>query len=258
VRDPDEGMAADGTIVTGVRRDRVPAAFEPVLAAAVAAVPDGVGLYVYGSVATGQARVGRSDVDLISLGLPDDDARRLGAALAERFPALCRGVEIGPVQPEHLAGNSDEAYGNRVFLRHYAVWVAGPSRPPESPYPADVRAARGFNGDIGAHARRWAAAPDAGLARRVARKTLMAAASLVSVHDRTWTTDRHGAALRWAEIDPPAADGLAVLDRWTDDAAGATPDDVRAAVEGVVARVVTAFEETIGLWSDPPARVARS
>lgn len=57
MRDPDEGVAPDGTIVTGVRRDRVPAAFEPVLAAATEALPDGVGLHVDGSVATGQARV---------------------------------------------------------------------------------------------------------------------------------------------------------------------------------------------------------
>ena len=34
--DPDEGVAADGTIRTGVRRDRVPALFEDVLRDAVA------------------------------------------------------------------------------------------------------------------------------------------------------------------------------------------------------------------------------
>jgi uncharacterized protein len=40
VADPDEGVAADGTIRTGARRDRVPAAFEPVLADAVAFAGD--------------------------------------------------------------------------------------------------------------------------------------------------------------------------------------------------------------------------
>ena len=35
VADPEEGVAADGTIRTGAHRDRVPAAFEPVLADAV-------------------------------------------------------------------------------------------------------------------------------------------------------------------------------------------------------------------------------
>lgn len=34
--DPEEGVAPDGTILTGAHRDRVPAVFEPVLADAVA------------------------------------------------------------------------------------------------------------------------------------------------------------------------------------------------------------------------------
>jgi uncharacterized protein len=57
--DPEEGVAADGTIRTGARRDRVPAAFEPVLADAVAFLGDsGASLYVYGSVANGTVRPG--------------------------------------------------------------------------------------------------------------------------------------------------------------------------------------------------------
>jgi hypothetical protein len=51
---------------------RVPAAFEPVLADAVAvAGGSGASLYVYGSVATGTVRPGSSDVDLLSIDLLD-------------------------------------------------------------------------------------------------------------------------------------------------------------------------------------------
>lgn len=69
--DPREGVAADGTIRTGASRDRVPAAFEPVLSDAVAlAGGSGASLYVYGSVVTGTVRFGSSDVDLLGgLGL---------------------------------------------------------------------------------------------------------------------------------------------------------------------------------------------
>ena len=50
--DLEEGVAADGTIRTGASRDRVPAAFEPVLADAIAFLGEsGTSLYVYGSVA---------------------------------------------------------------------------------------------------------------------------------------------------------------------------------------------------------------
>src|SRR5207237_3342462 len=50
--DPDEGVAADGTIRTGARRDRVPAIFEPVMTDAVAFLREsGASLSVYGCVA---------------------------------------------------------------------------------------------------------------------------------------------------------------------------------------------------------------
>ena len=128
MRDPAEGIAADGTIVTGARRDRVAARYEPVLAAAAAAVPADVTLTLYGSVATGQARPGRSDVDLLTVGLPPSDAAALGAELTERFAGLCRGVEIAPMQPADLVGEEAPRYGDRVFLRHYCVRLAGPDR----------------------------------------------------------------------------------------------------------------------------------
>lgn len=153
--DPDEGVAADGTILTGARRGRVPAAFEPVLADAVAmAGTRGASLYVYGSVAAGTVRPPSSDVDLLSIDLPE--AAAVGQRLSARYAGLCRGVEIAAATAADLAGDDDAAYGYRVFLRHYCVHLAGPDPAAAlSAFPADARAARGFNGDIGAHHRRW-------------------------------------------------------------------------------------------------------
>lgn len=90
--DPDEGVAADGTIRTGVRRERVSRLFEPVLAAAVGALSGDASLYVYGSVATGTAAPGVSDVDLLAIDLTDAD--RLSARLSRQLADRCRGVEI--------------------------------------------------------------------------------------------------------------------------------------------------------------------
>jgi uncharacterized protein len=256
--DPDEGVGPDGTIVTGARRDRVPPAFEPVVHAAVAevgAVDSSVQLYLYGSVATGRARIGESDVDLLSVGLPADAAEEIGRELSHRFRALCRAVEIGAARPEDVVGSRDEAYGLRVFLRHYCVQLAGEPRTDLAPaYPADVRAARGFNGDIAAHARRWREALDQGddlsrVGNRLARKTLLAVASLVSVHDGIWTMDRAGAACRWAAIDPASALDMRVLVDWAEGPVPASLQDVERVLDGTVARVVRVFTETIGQWS---------
>jgi hypothetical protein len=258
VRDPREGVGADGTIVTGVDRQAVPAAFEPVLhalAEELAAWP-GVTSYVYGSVATGQAQIGRSDVDLLTIGLPAERAVQLGGALSDQFAGLCREVAIGPAQADDLIGDDDAAYGMRVFLRHYCAPLQTPAgREPGPAFPADARAARGFNGDIDRHLARWReAATDAdpaALGRGVARKTLLATAGLVSVLDGTWTTDRALGADRFAVHRPELADGVRRLLAWATDEVAADGPELQAtlAPSGIVESVVAEFRAVIGLWA---------
>ena len=258
--DPDEGVSADGFIETGVRRDRVPIRFEPVLSSAaerLAGVADTVSVYVYGSVATGQAIVGRSDVDLLTVGLPAEEAAVVGTALSRQFSGLCRGVEVAPAEAADLIGDRDESYGMRVFLRHYCVRLQGPDRQAGLPaFRADARAARGFNGDIGEHLQRWRTSlgrpnqPTALLGQRVARKTLLAVAGLVSVHDGTWTTDRSASARRWAELNPHLSKPLRSFVSWANDEDRATASQLEGALadEGVVDEVTRTFASRIGLW----------
>lgn len=260
--DPGEGVAADGTIRTGARRDRVPVLFEPVLTDAVAfAAGHRASLYVYGSVANGTARPGASDVDLLSVGLAE--AAIAGQRLSARYADRCRGVEIAAASAEDLAGEGDAAYGFRVFLRHYCVHLTG--QDPSAafpPYPADARAARGFNGDLGQHLEGWrqalespAAAADV-LGARVARKTLLAVAGLVSVRDHTWTTDRARAARRWGEIEPGLAAGLGRLHSWAARERQPAPEELAGALagDGIVSAIVERFAALIGLW--PPGVTA--
>ncbi len=256
--DPAEGMTAHGLIVTGASRHRLAPEFHKAIARAaerVSACGEGVSLYVYGSVATGTARVGSSDVDLLTVGLSPADAARWSQELSAEFAHLCRGVDIGPAQPSDYRGTGDEAYGNRVFLRHYCVHLAGPDVGQGLPcFPADKAAARGFNGDVGLCADRWrvevlADPYPSALARRVARKTLLAVAGLVSVHDNTWTTDRVAAAWRWGMLRPELAAPLRELVGWS--VAGPpwpSPSEVQTALDGVVADVVHDFHQRIGLW----------
>jgi predicted nucleotidyltransferase len=258
MRDPGEGVAGDGTITTGVDRSLVPERFEPALSAAVAAIAEAasvdVSVYLYGSVATGRARPAQSDVDLLTVGLAPKRAAELGRELSGQFSGLCRGLEIAAVTPGDLEGESDEAYGNRVFLRHYCLHLAGPDHAHGLPaFPADARAACGFNGDIAQHAVRWRAALAAGdepqrLGRRLARKTLLAVAGLVSIHDGSWTTDRAFAAERWAEIEPELRAALQDLLAWSDGQALPGRDEAQRMLNVSAARVIAAFAETIGLW----------
>ena len=249
----------DGTIVTGADRGRMPAAFKPVLADAAAFASEcGASLYVYGSVANGTVRPGSSDVDLLSVDLAN--AAGVGQLLSSRYAGLCRGVEIAAATAADLVGDTDAAYGFRVSLRHYCVHLAGPNPSAAlQAFPADARAARGFNGDITMHRRRWrraleseTAVADVGI--RAARKTLLAVAGLVSVHDRIWTTDRSRAALRWGEIEPGLAAPLGQLLSWAMAERRPAPDEVRLALadDGIFAMVADRFASVIGLWPDDP------
>jgi hypothetical protein len=258
VADPLEGVAPDGTIRTGARRDRVVAAFEPALRDATQWLStSGSSLYVYGSVANGTGRTPTSDVDLFSIDLPD--ASSLGDALTHRYASICRSVEIAAASAADLAGNSDAAYGNRVFLRHYCVHLAGPDPARGLPaFPADARAARGFNGDLAQHLLRWRTSleerPEAAkaLGVRIARKTLLAVAGLVSVHDQTWTTDRDHAVHRWSEVEPRLSADLERLRVWVIGVREPSPEAVKAvlAERGAVDLIVERFRDVVGLWPD--------
>ena len=257
MRDPLEGLSESSTIHTGADIGRVAEAFRPVHDAALAMIRErdpSASVYAYGSVVTGQARVGVSDVDLLTIGLRPSDANRIGAELSTQFADICRGVEIGAAQGRDYVGESDESYGNRVFLRHYCVPLAEPdAHRPQRDFPGDRRAARGFNGDIAQHARRWRtlldASGEAGLvAHRMARKSLLAVAGLVSIHDHTWTTDRETGADRWGEIAPEHQAGLAQLMSWTPVTPEPSVESVRHVLDGAVEAIVSAFGELIGLW----------
>lgn len=170
-------------------------------------------------------------------------------------------MEVVAATAADLAGDTDGAYGYRVFLRHYCVHLAGPDPSTALPaFPADARAARGFNGDIGQHLRRWRQELESGtvaadlLGARAARKALLAVAGLVSVHDHTWTTNRSRAARRWSEPEPGLAIQLARLHSWAKAQRHPARQEVERALadDGIVSAIVQRFGSLIGLWTDDP------
>ena len=79
-------------------------------------------------------------------------------------------------------------------------------------------------------------------------RIMLAVAGLVSVHDRTWTTDRHTAARRWAHLHPELDADLATLQSWSDGTQAARHQRVTAMLRDTVPTIVTSFETDIGLW----------
>lgn len=253
MRDPREGLNSDGTIRTGVSLTRVPGSFEPIISTAVdefeQMTEDSSALLLYGSVATGVARLGQSDIDLVAFGVPREWCLETSMKLSSDFSHLCRGVEISPTRRSDFSGKSDECFGNRVFLKHYCVALTGIDLAEDwSSFQGDRRAARGFNGDIGACVTRWRQHPTR--ARSIARKTLFAASGVVSVLSKTWTTDREEAARRWGQIESKFSDEAMMLLEWCDSDSSVSDEDLKRALStnGIVANVADRFATTIGFW----------
>jgi uncharacterized protein len=244
-RDPAEGVDAAGYLVTGVGRDRVPAAYEPLLADCVGTLADDRldGLYVYGSVATGQARPPASDLDLLAVWtapadrpaavdgpapaggpVPPPGVPALVAGLSARWAGLVREVGLASATVADLDRPADAC-----FLRHYCVPLAGRDRRAELPRCRPSRAlADGFNDDLPAVVARQraaiaAAADRPAAVRRAARRLLLAVATIESVSHATWSTDRGTGAALLAAHHPEWA---ATADRMLTGTAGA--DEVLA------------------------------
>lgn len=222
-RDPREGVSSDGTIVTGVDGAHIAAPYEAVIDAAVevmfAQVGDALdGLYLYGSVATGQARPPGSDLDLYAILVRDVQAscRDVAARLSETYASIVRDVGVAAVLRDDVLAETLEGRAERCFLRHYCVHLAGRNLQPDLPVCETSPAlARGFNGNVGPavakslnrlrsgtldeqeqrHAIAWSA-----------RKLLMSAATLLSTRAGGWSTDRdRGAELLTREVPEMAA-----------------------------------------------------
>jgi hypothetical protein len=127
-RDPAEGVDVDGYLATGAALVNVPPAYRPVVddcVAALTAFPELDGLYLYGSVATGQARPPDSDLDLLALWTSTVDVSGTVAALSARHAAVVREVGLAEAGVDSLADEAD-----RCFLKR---WRCRPGRRATSP-----------------------------------------------------------------------------------------------------------------------------
>jgi predicted nucleotidyltransferase len=217
-RDPAEGVDADGYLVTGASRANVPAGYEPVLADCVDTLVSTFGdhldgLYLYGSVATGQARPPDSDLDLLAVWTSTVDTVEILAVvdtLSTRHSAVVREVGLARTMLESLAGEADQC-----FVKHYCVPLAGRDLRSTLPRCRPSRAlADGFNDDLASVVHRLrstvdgarTAADRAAATQNAARRLLLAVATIESVSHATWSTDRGTGAALLAQHHPEWTD----------------------------------------------------
>jgi uncharacterized protein len=262
VRDRSEGVGPDGTVVTGAGRTALPSVYRELVEAVVAELTGTLrealhSVYVYGSVATGQARAPRSDLDLVTVLRQPAPVAEVARRLSDHHRAVVREVAIGSVLVDTLARDDAVGAAERCFLRHYCVHLAGPDlRQGYEPCRASIELAVGFNGDLGAaldDARGRLTADEAGhgeLEAKVCGKILMAAATLLSAREGGWSTDR-GTAVTLIGRHAPQLHHLAVEALARSAPASADPEARRTASarsEPAGRAPVTEIIDRLGGW----------
>lgn len=230
--------------------------------AVVASVPSLAAVLLYGSVARGRATPPHSDLDLLAV-VADPAARphvqRLAVQLTARHAAEVHDVGVTVVTRAELLADDLDGMGNRAFLKHSCVPVWGadigatlaPARPtPQLAWAYNHSVGRSVDACRSDLAISCTPTEVAVVARRAARRTLLACASLASVRTGRWTTDREVAVAFVDERHPSWADDAHAAMQWCHEP---TYDRVEAAVflDGFAAWVVAELADACG---EPPER----
>ncbi|QSB14691.1 nucleotidyltransferase domain-containing protein [Natronosporangium hydrolyticum] len=226
--DPQEGIDAAGYLTTGAALDRVRPPFAAVLSDAVDTLTTELGswlhgLYLYGSVATGQARPAVSDLDLLVV-VTESAAlarcRELAALLSQRHREIVSAVGVSAGLLSEVTAPGPAGRADRCFLKHYCVPVSGVDLRPEFPRcRPDRELAREFIGDLDRivgrlRAQLQAATSESEVAAATAaaaRRLWQVAAVLYSAAEGGWSTDRGTGAAFFAERYPEAAAAVSSL-----------------------------------------------
>ena len=245
--DPDEGVGPNNIITTGVSAERISQEFVPVITRAVSSLvsldKDIMAIYLYGSVATGRATVPTSDLDLLVVlndGRAEAKIRQLAAELSQSHRNIVREVAIATVVISDIWADTADGLGSRCFIKHYCVHLHGLGvHQGLQPCRATREVAWAFNHNVGesvtsAKARLAKAAGPSQVAevcRSSARRVSLAATSLVSVAENTWTTDRQTAAKSITKLYPEWGSAAEIAVRWCV-APSNSADEVREFLNG--------------------------
>ncbi|MFF9690166.1 nucleotidyltransferase domain-containing protein [Streptomyces sp. NPDC014623] len=253
----DKGLAADGTIRREGATERVHAAFAPVVEAARLRVADAFGpgrlhsVYLYGSVPRGTAIPGVSDLDLLVV-LHDRPTAADRAAAEDTSGALNSAfavIEGAGLLLSHVHAVLSEA--ERHDLGFLVACLCTPllgedlaTRLP--PYRPTSLLARETNGDLALALPRWralaagAATEEARLrlGRRVSRRLVRSAFTLVMPRWGGWTSDLHRSAELFARYHPGHPERVAQVRTAAATARTPSPDPA----------VLTMLVEDLGPW----------
>ncbi|KMJ59095.1 hypothetical protein AB685_08505 [Bacillus sp. LL01] len=183
-------------------------------------------VYVYGSVARGDAIKASSDLDILTVfhreldPSESESIKQLGKDLSKKYLSLVRDVGIAKTSLDYVMDPKN--YYEQAFLRELCVCVDGEDlREHFGPYKLTAEIAISFNGDIrevsDRYLRRLEAASDLefpAIAQAFARKLIRTFYSMVMARSQIWSTRLDEQSEIFLQHFPEKAPIVHILQKW--------------------------------------------
>ena len=228
------GLDQDGYIVSDVGKGKIHSIYLPCIHDSVEGLtllyPNRLhSVYVYGSVARGEAVAGKSDLDLIAMfegTLNSEEStqlKNLAAALTHKYCSLVRDVGIAVANYDYTINSKN--YYEGAFLKEMSICVHGEDPTMQfGPYKLTSEIAVSFNGDIGdvviRTIRRINLVSDLEFGRvsqGFARKFIRTCYSMIMVRSQIWTTRLHQQAKIFIQHFPEKEPVIRTLQKWLEE-----------------------------------------
>lgn len=228
------GLDKNGYILSDVSADKISAAYDPCIHESVHQLsilfPDQLhSVYVYGSVARGDAVAVKSDLDLLALfneKLLSEDrlkVKKLTKQLSEKHDYLVRDVGIAVADYDHVVNPLN--YYEQAFLKELCVCVYGKDlRNRFGPYKLNAEISISFNGDIldvldrTMHQIESTSAYEFKIrTQNFSRKLIRTCYSMVMARSQIWTTRLSEQSEVFLQYFPDKEPMIRTLHKWIED-----------------------------------------
>lgn len=228
------GLDENGYIMSDVHVDNINPIFLPCIHASIECLRKTFGpklhsVYVYGSVARGDAVVAKSDLDLIAMFLSKLSSeqsaklKELANKLSDKYRSLVRDVGIAVAEYNYTIDPVN--YYENAFLKELSVCVHGEDLGTQfGPYKLTSEIAIRFNGDIAAVLNRTLTRLQTAsdeevkkLTQNFARKLIRTYYSMVMLRSQIWTTKLEEQAEIFLRFFPEKAETVQTLLQWIEE-----------------------------------------
>jgi uncharacterized protein len=231
---PGFGLDGDGYIVSDVGLDKIDNVYCPCIRESVETLTNLFphrlhSVYLYGSVARGEAVTGKSDLDLLVVfndmlsAMESAKLKDLVAVLSQKYHPLVREVGIAVATYDYTV--DPENYYEQAFLKEMCVCVHGEDlRERFGPYKLTSEIAIRFNGDIREVLARTISRLETAsnedfktLSQSFARKLIRTYYSMVMVRSQIWTTRLHEQSEVFIHYFPDKEPVIRTLQKWIEE-----------------------------------------